>query len=233
MIKEVHFGQVLDNQDPDKRGGLKVQVNTLVDGAALVEEFIPPSFPFAGKKVGFFFVPAVGAQVEVEVESDPEKATEGIFARWRATLYSEEDDIPEEFAKSYPQRGGIKFGDEVFLMDAAQGLTALISAKVRLGEEEASHPLMRGDTFNQQLDTYLTAEKTYLTAVNTLATASIAAWTALEAAATGLLAPLATPFMQHRQAWQTFAPQIVTYQSAVNALSSAASSWLSTKCRTE
>lgn|GEM_PF-6291672 len=219
MIRDVHYGVVVDNNDPDRRGGLKVRVDDLVDQLPLLDEFIPPSFPFAGSSVGWFFVPAVGAQVEVEVESDPERSVEDIHARWRSTLYSVNDPPPAEFTSDYPNRAGIKFGPVIVTLDQTQDLLAMVSSNVRLGEEAASHPVMRGDTYNQQLDAYLTA-------VNTLASTNVTEFTALAAASTGVLAPLASSFTNLATAWATF-------QSAIATFKGAESSWLSTKVKTE
>lgn len=161
-MREVHFGRVIDNQDPLQRGGLKVRVDTLVDNLPLTDEFIPPSFPFAGSQVGFFFVPAVGAQVEVEVESGLDRSVEDIDARWRAALYSNLDDVPAEFKSDYPNRSGIKFGPVVTTFDQTQDLLALVASNVRLGVEGATHPVLRGDTYNAEESTLLTAIKAYL-----------------------------------------------------------------------
>lgn len=161
-MREIHFGRVVDNDDPLKRGGLKVRVDTLIDNLPLTETHIPPSFPFAGNAVGFFFVPAVGAEVEVEVEAGLDAGAENLDARWRATLYSNLDDVPSEFKSDYPNRGGIKFGPVVVTFDQTQDLLALVASNVRLGIEGATHPVLRGDTYNTEESTLLTAIKAYL-----------------------------------------------------------------------
>jgi hypothetical protein len=102
-------------------------------------------------------------------------------------------------------RGGVKFGAEVFLQDRVQALTALISTNVRLGLEAAPHPLMRGDVFNDALDL--------------LCQTAMAQWAAIEQIAVGPLAPLATPAGLMKVAWGTFQAQLL--------------SWLSTRCKTE
>lgn len=223
-VREVHFGRVLANDDPEGRGGLKVRVDTLVDGSALSDEYVPPSFPLAGKGEGFFFVPAVGALVEVEVVTDPETATEDLDARWRAVLYTDADAVPSEFADDPVNRGGIKFGDgKVLLFEKAKDVLALIGANVRLGEEDATHPVMRGDTYNDALSTYLNAFTTNLT---TPVSGVIAALTALETAATGPLAPLKPGFTALKATWTTFATAVTTFEGLKD-------SWLSTKVKTE
>ena len=157
MIASVHFGVVVANSDPKRQGRLKIRVDDVEEGLPLGDEWIPPTFPFAGKDRGFFFVPNVGAQVEVELQSDDDAAVDDVAARWRGVLYSDVDPVPSEFTSSYGSRGGLKVGGEVLLFDEAQGVTAVVSSNVRLGEESASHPVVRGDTLNSALDAFLTS----------------------------------------------------------------------------
>lgn len=237
MIRDVHTGKVLSNVDPAKAGGLKVQVDTLEEGTALHNgAFIPPSFPFAGNDVGFFFIPPKGALVEVEVESDDEKATEEMAPRWRAVLYTNTDKIPTEFASDYPNRAGIKFGGDLLLFDQTKDLLALISSKVRLGEENASHPVLRGDTFNTELSTYLTAEDVW----TTLHVADLAAWKALLAA--WALIPAGQAILGSDVNGWASALQVtntaltaggVPWKAAILAFKAKLISWLSTKVKTE
>ncbi len=251
MIREVHFAKVLDNDDPDSRGGLKVQVDAIEEGAPLRGgEYVSPCFPFAGADVGFFFLPEKGKMVEVELESDPEKATEELSARWRAVLYTDADKIPSEFLTDQTKRGGIKYGKGLLLFDQKKDLVTLISANVRLGEEDASHPLTRGDTYNTQLSTFLDAMTTYLTAEDAYAGLEANHWTAAQAAnlvwknlATGLpvltdlLIAYGTPLEGTTNALKTgvitWRAAITTLKAAVAAFKAAKTTWLSTKCKTE
>jgi uncharacterized protein involved in type VI secretion and phage assembly len=60
---------VTDSADPNLRGRIKVRVPAVL-GAA--EVWALPCVPYAGDKVGFFFLPAPGAAVWVEFEGgDP------------------------------------------------------------------------------------------------------------------------------------------------------------------
>lgn len=220
-MKEVHFGTVVDNVDPEARGGLKVRVDTLLDQLPLLESYIPPAFPFAGNGVGFFFVPEVGAQVEVEVEADPEKSVEDLNARWRGVLYSQNDPVPSEFTSDYPNRAGIKFGDLVVTFDRTQDVAAIVGDNVRLGEESASHPVMRGDTYNSAEDAYLSSEDGFLTALS----GALSTWSGLppgpatNASLTAFAAALTA--------------SLASYQGAVGTFRGSQNSWLSTKVRTE
>lgn len=213
-MREIHLGRVIANDDPDKRGGIKVRVDTLLDAvSAFGDRYVPPSFPFAGSDEGFFLVPQVGAQVEVEVEADPDNFLEDPSPRYRAVLYSRVDQIPSEFKSDYPNRGGIKIGDVVLTFDRTQDLLALVASNVRLGTESATHPLIRGDSFNDSLNTLITGAPNGL----------IAALSALEAVAAvqppGPGAPLQPGLAALKAAWTTFSQALDT--------------WLSTRVRTE
>lgn len=60
-------GSVVDNEDPDGRGRLKVQVPALLGDQAT--DWALPCFPFGGiDQAGTYFVPPVGALVWVEFE---------------------------------------------------------------------------------------------------------------------------------------------------------------------
>lgn len=218
-IRSVHTGVVLDNKDPKRRGGLKVRVDTIAAGVPLGEDYIRPCFPLAGKGSGFFLIPKVGSIVEVEVEADPDFAMGSLDAAWRAALYTEADPIPAEFVTDYPNRGGVKFGDVVLLLDSGQDIFGVVSTQVRLGTEAATHPVIRGDTYNQQLDTFLSQ-------LNTLATNSVTQYGVLAAASTGPLAPLAAGFGALATGWTTFAAAIAVFKGA-------AATWLSTRVKTE
>lgn len=234
MRREIHIGTVVDNNDPDMRGGLKVRVDELVDQLPLMDEHIPASFPFAGSSVGWFFVPDVGAQVEVEVESDPEGAVEDIRASWRSALYSVNDPVPSEFQTDYPNRAGIKFGNIVVTFDKSQDILALVSGNVRLGEEAASHPVMRGDTYNSEEATLFNSWTTYLGQVSTLASTNATNFTALAAECTAPpLTPLGAKFTALATAWTTFGTQVATLSSAISTFLGNQNTWLSTKVKTE
>lgn len=58
-------GKVVDNQDPEKRGSIKVTVPAVLGETPL---WALPCSPYAGKNVGFFAIPPVDAAVWVEFE---------------------------------------------------------------------------------------------------------------------------------------------------------------------
>jgi len=249
--RAVFLAKVLSNEDSDKLGAVKVQVNDLVDGGALDDENLTPGrYPFAGGGEGFYYAPQVGTLLELEVLEDEEEAVENLDPRWVGMLYTSEDVIPSEFQSDPTKRGGVKFGDEVFLQDKKKALTALISGKVRLGEEEASHPLVRGDTYNQELEIYLTGEGAYLIAENALAGNEATFWGAMKTAlqtwqaltpgipaTTDMLIAFATavkPSVDNLAAGgSAWSSAITAFQGVVTAFKGKLSSWLSTKCKTE
>lgn len=250
MRPEKHFGTVKDNADPDKLGALKVEAKTLVDGTPLQNDWVPGKFPFAGKGEGFYYVPEKGSLVEVDVEADSGKAAESLDARWTSARYTKQDKIPEEFQSNPTKRGGIKFGKEVFLQDKAKALTALISEKVRLGEEDCTHPLVRGDTYNTQLDLYLTGEDAYVTAEAASAGNEASFWTALKAALAvwealppgvpatndvliAFATALKTPVENLAGGGAAWTAAIAAFKVVIGAFKAAKVSWLSTKCKTE
>jgi hypothetical protein len=160
VTRVVRAGRVLKNVDPDKAGGVTVQVPEVLATGALGgdERFVPGRFPFAGKGEGFFFPPQPGAALELELEQGD--AVEDVIARWVGMVYTDTDQIPAEFRSSYPNRGGIKFGSETLLFDRTKRLLALVAqTTVALGKEGATEPAVLGAV----LVTYLNALTLYLT----------------------------------------------------------------------
>jgi uncharacterized protein involved in type VI secretion and phage assembly len=89
-------GFVADNQDPDKRGRLRLVVpsvlGTEVTGWAL------PCFPFGGlADHGWFAVPEVDAQVWVEFEEGDLS-----YPIWTGTFWQQSSDVPAEAALTPP-----------------------------------------------------------------------------------------------------------------------------------
>ncbi len=63
-------GKVVDNDDPQRRGRIRVSVPAVTGDSTPLAE---PSLPFAGNGVGLWAIPPVGANVWVEYEGgDPE-----------------------------------------------------------------------------------------------------------------------------------------------------------------
>ncbi len=105
-------GKVQDNKDTLKLGRLKVQVASVLGEDH--DSWAMPSVPYAGKGVGFFVLPPVGANIWVEFEGgDPDHPI------WSGCFWGE-DEIPAD-----PPEEKIRiFKTESFslLLDESKGL---------------------------------------------------------------------------------------------------------------
>lgn len=89
-------GTVVDNQDPQKRGRLKLRIPSVLSDQD--SDWALPCLPYGGlSQQGTFFIPDVDAQVWVEFE-------EGDISRpiWVGTFWQQESDTPEDAAKDEP-----------------------------------------------------------------------------------------------------------------------------------
>jgi uncharacterized protein involved in type VI secretion and phage assembly len=83
-------GVVNDNDDPDKRGRVKVKVPALLGDQTT--DWALPSFPCGGlADTGWFAVPQVGAQVWVEFEGGDIN-----YPIWTGTFWQQASDVPAE-----------------------------------------------------------------------------------------------------------------------------------------
>lgn len=89
-------GHVSDNQDPEKRGRLKLRIPPVLGNEET--DWALPCLPYGGATgYGLFMVPKVDAQVWVEFE-------EGDIHRplWTGTFWQHEDDVPPDAALPEP-----------------------------------------------------------------------------------------------------------------------------------
>ena len=89
-------GSVADNQDPEKRGRLKLRIPSVL--ADQETDWALPCLPYGGfNQQGFFAIPDVDAQVWVEFE-------EGDISRpiWVGTFWQQGSDVPEDASKDEP-----------------------------------------------------------------------------------------------------------------------------------
>jgi uncharacterized protein involved in type VI secretion and phage assembly len=100
FIDEKRFGKyrgfVTNNQDPEKRGRVKLTVPSVLGEQET--DWALPCLPFGGQAdYGFFSVPEVEAQVWVEFEEgDPSRPL------WVGTFWQQESDVPQEAALETP-----------------------------------------------------------------------------------------------------------------------------------
>ena len=81
-----HRGEVIDDRDPLKLGRVKVKVPAIL---ADLNPWALPCVPYAGKGVGWFVIPPVGAKVWVEFEGgDPD------FPIWTGCFWDVAADLP-------------------------------------------------------------------------------------------------------------------------------------------
>ena len=105
--QEQYFGKyrglVVDNQDPENRARVTLQVPSVL-GGEMVTHWAEPCLPFGGlADQGLFLVPEVGAQVWVEFE-------EGNVNKpiWTGTLWQQSGDVPSEAAERSPDMRELK-----------------------------------------------------------------------------------------------------------------------------
>lgn len=105
MIVDTLIGYVTNNDDPDKRGKIRVSLEILGN-----EEYPEPLEPWLPP--GMFSLPQIGEQVEVILPHDANGPEAGLvdypeFAFWRAVLIDDEGGIPSDFETNYTERRGI------------------------------------------------------------------------------------------------------------------------------
>ena len=100
QVEEKRYGKfraiVIDNQDPQKRGRIKVQAPSVLGDQDT--DWALPCFPFGGGAgYGWFAVPPVNAQVWLEFE-------EGDLHRpiWTGTFHQQAADVPKTAAQADP-----------------------------------------------------------------------------------------------------------------------------------
>lgn len=139
-VRTSHIGIVTDDQDPEQRGRIKVACASLVGIDASGEPleypgWIPPVFGWRSSSdgvtgdCGFFFVPRVGATVEIEfTESSSVDQSPGMASivapdpKYRGCLLNPGDDIGDDFRTNYPARYGWRGPNGAILMfDPTEG----------------------------------------------------------------------------------------------------------------
>lgn len=191
--RESHWGIVVDNRDPARRGRLIVQCDTIAEGDVL--EWIEPSFHFVdsapGENAGSFWVPNTSAIVEVTINADPGSESLELDPRWECCVYSE-GAVPDEFLENYPnRRGWVTRAGHVLYFDDTEGQRTfyyqhptgakiqinnagevliettdkvkVVSPDVRLGTADATEHAVLGDAYMADLNTYLVGDIAFFT----------------------------------------------------------------------
>ena len=134
---EKHFAIVTRNVDEklkeSLRGAVFFKSDTLTGGTEYPEP-AEPSFPLAGKDgEGFFWVPQVGDQIEIEINAEDENAN----PKYVRMLYSDEDEIHPVFKENYPYRMGwaTRAGHVFYFDNKAEALAIKLMHKLGTGFE--------------------------------------------------------------------------------------------------
>lgn len=113
-LQGIYVGVVVDNEDPAKKGRLKIRVPMVygnIDDADL--PWCEPCFPYGYNDTGIFFIPEIGALTVTMFIN-------GSFYKpiWLGCIHREETNIIPQKAKSnYPERKIIKTKTGYILFD--------------------------------------------------------------------------------------------------------------------
>lgn len=134
---EHHRAIVSRNSDPKKLGRIRVICNALASDGVELPFWVEPVFHGTNAgSFGWFDVPEVGSEVDIEVETEAasdERPGETFLTapaiRYMAAPYSTSNPPPAEFKTNYPKRRGVKTpGGHLFMFDDKAG-TVTISAQ--------------------------------------------------------------------------------------------------------
>jgi Type VI secretion system/phage-baseplate injector OB domain len=187
FVRNRYFGKyrglVTDNNDPTNRGRLKVRVQAVLGD---LEVWAMPCVPYAGDQVGSYTLPASGSGVWVEFEGgDPS------YAVWTGWFWAD-DQLPQDETGTRAGPGlkilrseqGLtlalsddnqtialsdKDGEDFLKITVQQGLVKL-QAKLKVVVEapqielveNASHPLVFGDSLLQYLNQLVSLYSSHL-----------------------------------------------------------------------
>jgi len=110
----LYVGKVVDNNDPSKKGRLKINV-PMIYGSIPVEDlpWADPCFPYGYHDSGIFFIPEIGSLVTVMLLNG-----NVYHPVWLGVIFRENDNVvPQEAKKSYPNRKIIKTKVGYIMMD--------------------------------------------------------------------------------------------------------------------
>lgn len=134
-MREIYTAIVSRTNDPEKRGRIRVKCQSLAGANVELPFWCEPCFPFiSAGGFGWFFVPDVGSEVEIEVVTssrDDEIPGESFISNpdvhYRAGLYSQNNPVPTELQTNYPRRRGFKTpSGHLLVMDDTNGSELLL-----------------------------------------------------------------------------------------------------------
>ena len=120
VTDEPKFGTVVDNNDPDKLGKIKVTIPGIFEGSIDKLPWIrrKNDTAFCGDDAELFDVPAIGSVVEVKWNYDE-----------NTPMYSGAPNSKKHtsnvFTNNYPYEGGIRFGKNVIKFDKASNIVTI------------------------------------------------------------------------------------------------------------
>lgn len=172
--KQYHSGIVRDNDDELMRGRLLIECPDIAYGQVLPWAEPKMHFVDSAMNAGSFWIPNVGAVVEVEIEDEEDSEANSLEPKWRCDVYPE-GTVPEIFRTNYPQRRGwvtaaghtLFFDDTegqlVFKLIHPSGTEIVIdnTGNVHIGSETSTEHLVHGDILN----TFLTNLQIWLNAL--------------------------------------------------------------------
>lgn len=111
---ETHYGKVTNNNDPDKRGRVRVEAPTLVGKNKELPIWVEPVLVFMGSGKGFFAVPDKDSIVELIVvvstrtdESRFQSSLDSPDVRYKPVSINDTDTLSDVFKTNYPNRRGM------------------------------------------------------------------------------------------------------------------------------
>ena len=161
----VYRAEVMENEDPEKRGRIRVKCASLFGEATIEQWAVPRNFTGAAPGRGFFYPPEVGDFVYVEFEGGDTRYPiySGGWFGVTGAEGAEEDEIPSEFVSEgdAPVIRGFKnkFGHTVIL-DETEGketLTVRTPVAGSTPEEFKGHEIVMSSTPDQEMITLSSA----------------------------------------------------------------------------
>lgn len=189
---EEHDAIVVNNEDPDKLGKIKVKCASLLDEEQELPFWIPPRFHYVGIGGGWFGIPAKDSWVKIDVPVESQwdevpfeqSLSSDAGIRWQCTAYNDIQTLPKIFKTNYPQRVGYAwpsgfalFVDEkdsemnVGYFDGATPTTwikitktkiDIMAENVRIGGDSATEHFVFGDVLETYLSHAVTGLKFWL-----------------------------------------------------------------------